>query len=231
MTAHVQRETQAQMGGPVPLVESETELTTAATDALLGLVCLGLAAQLMLTPVHDVWKRNLWLGVLLLTASGSVLGAAAHGVVLADAVKDAVWKPLYLSLGLAVALIFVAALRDGVGEGIARSALPWALGAGVAFFAATQLLGGAFVWFIAYEAVAIVTALGVYGTLAVRGGLPGAPAIALGIALSLVAAVVQVSPLSARVVVRFDHNGLFHLIQLAGLVAIAVGVRTDLAGR
>jgi hypothetical protein len=52
--------------------------------------------------------------------------------------------------------------------------------------------------------------------------------MAAGVALSLAAAAVQVSPLSLRLGVRFDHNGLFHLIQIAGVVLLAAGVRQSL---
>jgi hypothetical protein len=165
---------------------------------------------------------------LLLTACGSLLGAVAHGVVLKDATVAALWRPLYLSLGLAVALVFVAAACDWWGEPTARMVLPWALGAGVLFVAATQLLGGAFALFIVYEGAATMAALAIYATLAARGGLAGAGPIAAGIFISLVAAVVQLSSLSLRVAVTFDHNGLFHLIQTVGVAIMAAGVRASL---
>jgi hypothetical protein len=212
----------------VVFAQSETELTTAATDALLGVFCLALALQLASTPVQNFWKRNVWIAVLGLMSCGSLLGAITHGLALSEGTRTAIWKPLYLSLGLAVALLVVAAAYDWWGEATARRLLPWALGAGFAFFAATQLLGGAFLLFIVYEAAATLTALAIYGLLAAGGRLPGATAIALGIAISLIAAAVQVSSLSLRLVVRFDHNGLFHLIQMAGIAAIAVGVRASL---
>jgi Family of unknown function (DUF6962) len=212
----------------VTFVPSETERSTAATDALLGLVSLALAVVLITTPTSAVWKRNIWVGVLLLTSCGSLLGAVAHGIVLRDAVLSALWKPLYLSLGLAVALVFVGAARDWWGEPVAQLMLPWAIAAALAFFAASQLLGGAFVLFIVYEGVATTVALVIYVTLAIRGVLPGASAIAAGIFISLVAAVVQVSSLRLRVGVTFDHNGLFHLIQTVGITVMTVGVRSSM---
>lgn len=210
------------------LTSVETELTTAATDALLGLVCLALALGLVLLPDAAPWKRNVWLAVLLLMAVGSVLGAVAHGLVLREATRSALWKPLYLSLGLAVALVAVGAVYDGWGEAWARRLLPWAVAAGLAFFAASQWMGGAFAIFIAYEAVATVAALAIYVTLAMRGALPGAALMAGGIALSLVAAVVQLGPWSLRIGVRFDHNGLFHLLQTVAVLVLAAGVRAGL---
>jgi len=203
--------------------QSETEMTTAATDALLGVLCLILAIQLVTTPVPALWQRNVWVAVLGLMSCGSLLGAVAHGLQLREATRATLWRPLYLSLGLAVALVLVAATYDWWGEAAARRALPWAVGAGLLFFVATEWLGGAFALFIVYEAAVTLAALGIYGMVAANGSTPGASLIAIGIGISLLASVVQVSSLSARLVVRFDHNGLFHLIQIAG-----IGVRASL---
>jgi hypothetical protein len=208
--------------------QSETELTTAVTDALLGAVCLFEAVQLWITPSSAPWKRALWVSVFGLLSCGSWLGAVAHGLQWSDAARAAIWRPLYLSLGLAVAVMLVGAVYDWRGEMTARALLPWALGVGVLFFVATQLLSGAFVLFIVYEGVATCAALAIYATLLVAGGLPGSGAIGIGIALSLLAAAIQASDLSVRVVVRFDHNALFHLVQIAAVIALASGLRTGL---
>jgi hypothetical protein len=213
----------------VRFVQSETELTTAATDAALGVLCTVLAIQMVTMPAQLEFKRSLWTGVLALLAVGSFLGAIVHGFALGDASRARIWKPLYLSLGLAVALVAVAAAHDGWGESAARGLLPYALGASTLFFVITQRLGGAFILFVAYEGAAILLALTVYTMLAVRGGMPGAGAMAAGVAVSLAAAAVQVSTLSLTLVVRFDHNGLFHLIQMAGVALMVTGVRASLA--
>lgn len=209
-------------------IESETERTTAATDAVLGLVCVALAALLWSIPTQFEFKRAVWLAVLAVLACGSLLGAIAHGLVLPERTRAMLWKPLYLSLGLTVALVVVGAVLDGWGEPTARRVLPWAIGAALLFFLVTQWLGGAFILFIVYEGAAVLAALAIYATLALRGGMPGAGAMAAGVALSLIAAVVQVSRLSATIGVRFDHNGLFHLVQLAGVLLMAAGVRASL---
>lgn len=208
--------------------QSETELATAATDALLGAVCLGLAVQLLATPTADGWKRAVWVAVFGLLSCGSWLGAVAHGLQWSDPARGALWRPLYLSLGLAVALMFVGAIYDWRGAAAARSLLPWALGAGVLFFALTQLLGGAFVLFILYEGVATCVALIIYMSLVVAGTLPGAGAIAIGIGLSLIAAAIQASRLRVRIIVQFDHNALFHVVQIASVMVLASGLRTSL---
>ena len=207
------------------LVSSATELTTAATDALLGLVCLVMLWRL--TELPSSWQRAVWMGVLVLMAVASFLGAMAHGVTWSESVRTAIWQPLYLSLGLTIALFVVAAVCDWRGVELARAFLPWMLAIGVAFYAATWFLNGAFILFIAYEAVAMLAALAIYGWLCSQG-VAGAGLIAAGIGISIAAAVVQATSLQLTVVVPFDHNGLFHLVQLAGIVVLSSGVRARL---
>ena len=207
------------------LVDSATELTTSGTDALLGVVCLVVLVRLGDMPPG--WQRSVWMAMLALMAAASFLGAAAHGLVLTETIRTALWQPLYLSLGLAIALFVVAAVGDWKDVASARALLPWMLAVGVAFYAITLLLRGAFIIFIAYEAAAMLAALAIYGTLWARG-IPGADLIALGIGVSILAAVVQATPARLTLLVPFDHNGLFHLVQIAGILILSWGVRIRL---
>ena len=209
---------------------SATELTTAATDAALGLLCLVIVLRLVAVPVNATWKRALWCWVFGLLGLASVLGTVVHGFELSESVLQILWRPLYLSLGLTVALFLAGGVRDWRGEAAARALLPWAIGLGAGFFALTQLLGGAFLIFVLYEAAAMVATLAMYVFLSTTGHLAGAGMIALGIGLSIVAAAVQASALSVWLIVPFDHNGLFHLVQLTATAALASGVGRGLEG-
>jgi hypothetical protein len=206
---------------------SPTELTTAATDAAMGVLSLVLLRRLASVPTPLAWTRAVWAWVFRLFATASLLGAVVHGLALAEAIRSLLWLPLYLALGLVIALFVVGAVSAWRGERSARMLAPWAIACGTAFFAASQLLGGAFVIFLAYEAVGMLIALGIYGVLAVRGAA-GARAAAAGIALTMVAAGVQASSLQVRLVVPFDHNGLFHIVQMAAVVVVARGVKVGL---
>jgi hypothetical protein len=210
---------------------SATELTTAATDAALGLLCLAVVLRLVTIPVSATWKRALWCWVFGLLGLASVLGTVVHGFELSESVLAILWRPLYLSLGLTVALFLIGGIHDWRGEAAARALLPWAVGLGAGFFALTQLLGGAFLIFVVYEAAAMVATLAMYVFLSTTGRLAGAGMITLGIGLSIVAAAVQASALSVRLIVPFDHNGLFHLVQLTAIAALADGLRRGLATR
>ena len=76
----------------------------------------------------------------------------------------------------------------------------------------------------------MVTTLLIYASLWITRRCPGAGRVTLGVALTLVAAAVQVSPLSMRIIWPFDHNGLFHLVQIVAVLMIASGLRPGMRG-
>jgi uncharacterized protein DUF6962 len=65
------------------LVGTAVERTTAATDALLALAAL---------------------------AAASALGAIIHGLAMSDGLRDLLWQPLYLLLGVTMSLFVVGAV-------------------------------------------------------------------------------------------------------------------------
>jgi Family of unknown function (DUF6962) len=107
-------------------------------------------------------------------------------------------------------------------------ALPWAIAVGVGFFLLTQLSDGGFRVFILYEGAAMIATLVIYLSLWILRRTAGAGRVALGVALTLVAAAIQVSALSVRIIWPFDHNGLFHLVQMAAVLLIAGGLRAGM---
>ncbi len=207
---------------------SETELTTAATDAALGLFCFAVLLRLAVIRVYTTWKKALWCWVFGLLGLASVLGAVVHGLKLSESVRAVLWQPLYLSLGLSVALVLIGGIYDWRGEVAARTLLPWAVAIGASFFALTRLLGGAFLIFVVYEATFMVATLAMYVFLSTTRRLAGAGMITVGIGLSMVASAVQASAFSVRLIVLFDHNGLFHLVQMTAIAALANGLRRGL---
>ena len=78
------------------------------------------------------------------------------------------------------------------------------------------------------ESLAILFALAVYFFLAVADKLNGSAFIFLAILLSLVAAGVQASPVSMKILFPFGHNGIFHLIEMAALAMLGWGLRSGM---
>jgi hypothetical protein len=94
-------------------------------------------------------------------------------------------------------------------------------------------LAGGLYLFVVYEAVAMLSALAIYAYLATTGRLRGAGVISLSIVVNLAAAGVQASDLSIQIIFPFDHNGIFHLIQMVGvaMLGVGVGMERDSGGR
>lgn len=208
----------------MPLISSPTELTTSATDALLAIECAVIIALLLRTAPADRWRTTLWCWVFTLLAIASFLGALAHGLEMPKPMRTALWTPLYLSLGILVVLFIVGAVADWRGKMAAKRLVPWGLGVSAAFLGLTALLGGPFIVFIVYAATILLSALAIYTFLAVTHRLQGAAVIALAILLNLGGAAVQASNLSLQLVFPFDHNGLFHLVQIVSTAILGLGV-------
>ena len=74
----------------------------------------------------------------------------------------------------------------------------------------------------------MVGALTIYSFLAVTQRLQGATIIAGAIALNLIAAGVQASDLYLHLFIPFDHNGLFHLLQMVAMIVLALGLGSSM---
>lgn len=212
------------------LIASSTERTTAATDLLLALVAGGYAAQIGQLQHRNPWKARLWAAAFSALGLGAGLGAVAHGLLIEERVKARLWSGIYPSLALAVALFATGATHDRWGGQAARKMLPAAFASALIFASLVRHLPGGFLAFVVYEGFAMLFAGAVYSDLARRKALPGAASMVGGVGLSIAAAAVQASRLELKLAgMPFDHNGLFHLVQIAALPPLAAGLRASLA--
>lgn len=207
------------------LIQIPTEQTTAATDLLLCILALiGLAY---------IWRNGpaglrgaLWRGVLVLLATASLLGAIAHGVVVSEATHAAIWRATYLVLALLVGAFLLAAIRDVAGDRAARRAAIAVTLIALAFAGYFIANPDSFAPFILYEAGAMLLSLTGYLWLGWRGTLAGSGWIAASIATNLVAAAAQsTGSVNITIFWPFDHNGVFHLIQMLGIALLIHGLR------
>lgn len=204
------------------------EGTTAVTDLALALLAWEGARRLRRVGAPGL-LRSTWVSALGVFGAAAALGAAAHGLPWSEATRELLWQPLYLALGVAVALFVTASVAAGWGEGAARRARPWLLALAAGFYLLTRLRDGDFLVFVIYEGAGLLFAFGVHLRLA-RRAVEGAGWIAAGLAVSLAAGVVQaVDTLTLRLIWTFDHNGVYHLVQGVGLVILLVGLRRMLA--
>jgi hypothetical protein len=217
-------------------IDIPTEQTCALTDVLLAIVALACLLYLArggarASTTGVAFRTRIWTATLSLLAFAAAMGAVAHGFQMSPRLNRALWMPLNLALGLVIAIFVVGVVLDQWGEPAARRVLPILLGVGVLFFGVTVVIPGSFVVFILYEAVAMLFALAVYIWVAARGTLPGAWWMVAGVAITILAAVIQTQRgLLVTLIWPCDNNGLFHLVQIAGLLALTVGLRAAFSG-
>ena len=207
------------------LVQIPTEQTTAATDLVLALLAV-IAWWILRRDGPEGLRGLLWRSVFVLLAITALLGAIAHGVVLTDIAFVNIWRATYLGLSLLVAAFFLAALRDVAGDTAARRG--WLVVTLVALAAWMVFLVDPdnFLPFVIYESVAMLLALTGYLWLSWRGTLAGAGWVTAAIGVNIAAAAIQASgTISFTLIWPFDHNGVFHLVQMLGIPLLVQGLR------
>ncbi|MBL7139076.1 MAG: hypothetical protein ISS17_09910 [Bacteroidales bacterium] len=211
-------------------IDIPTEQTTAATDVVLAIVALLVC---LLTyragKVNNPKKGKIWAWAFGLLAFAAMTGAVAHGFQMPARLNYILWQPLNLALGLTVSLFVVGVVFDLTRGHLPRFVLPLLITAGTLFYLVTLIFPGTFLVFILYEAVAMLFALIVYILLGIRNRVRGAWLMALGIFITMIAAAIQASEsVQVHCIWDFDHNGIFHIVQIAGLLVLFAGLRKDL---
>jgi hypothetical protein len=205
---------------------SRFEQVTALTDVALGFLA-GYAALQVLQ--FSGFKPTAWGWAFGLLAFSAFVAALAHGFEMTRKTNERLWMPINLSLGWTLSLFVVGALIELRGDAIAKTALPVALIVGLLFFVITVLRPGSFMTFIAYEAVAMLFSLGVYVFIFFQGTLSGAGFMLAGVFVTILAAVVQALGKTGKSIVwYFDNNGVFHLIQMIGIVLLLAELKMSL---
>ena len=208
------------------LVKDPADKTTAVTDIILSLVAIGGVMLLQWSPVNKggPWRIHIWSTAIGLMGLAAALGAVAHGLIIKTITHNRIWRVLNLALALAVSLFVVGVINDLYSSEVAKSALPFMLAAGLGFYLTTLIYPGVFFLFIVYEGQALLFSLGAYVFLSAAGE-PGAGFMAGGVLLSLVAAGLQArKSIFITLIWKFDHNGIYHIVQTFGLLLLIAGL-------
>ena len=212
------------------LVNDPAEQTTAVTDIILALVAFGgiLLLQASMDQAGAFWRIFIWSTAIGLIGLASALGAVAHGLRLPSILHDRIWLVLNMALALAVSLFVVGVINDLWGYEASRTTLPVMLMAGLGFYLVTLIHPGIFFVFIVYEGMALGFALCVYSILAIAGE-QGTAFMAGGVLFSILAAGLQTrKSIGFTLIWKFDHNGIYHIVQTVGLLFLIAGLRISL---
>jgi hypothetical protein len=190
-----------------------SEPMTLATDYALAAVTAFLALRI-LQRAEGQSSRRLWAVAFLALALGAALGGTYHGFEI-----EALWKPTVWSVGLASAAM-VAGSAYATTTAAARSSLMALAALKLAVFWSWTWADDRFIWVVADTggAFVLVAALHVW-----RWVEPGSRWVLAGVGVSIAAAAVQASGLDLHR--HFNHNDLYHLIQIAAMAAYYRGVR------
>lgn len=203
-----------------------TELTIALTNISLGLVAVFGAFQVWRRRILNPLKATLWTVMFGSLTIASGFAVVVHGFELEPETSKLLWRVIYAALSLTVTCFAAGAVMDRWGAAVTWRTMPGLLILGAAFFYVANFRSQNFLPFILYETAAMLLSLAVYVRLAVRRQLHGAAWMAAGILITIVAAALQATRVvTFTLVVPFNHNAVYHLVQLPGLLCLITGLR------
>ncbi|MFP4643663.1 MAG: DUF6962 family protein [Spirochaetales bacterium] len=217
----------------MPLTEIATEQTTAVTNVLLALLAIYVVRDVRRHgSSSDRRKTKIWSFAFTCLAIAAGFGAVAHGFEFGETVNFWLWQPIYFMLGLTVSMFFVGVVYDLRNFSIPGWLSRLAVLAAIAFYAVTALGPAPFILFIAFEGIALLVAFFGYLVLTLRGRVRGSGFMLLGVLTSIAAAAIQATEVvSFTFLFEFDHNGVFHLVQMPAILFLMYGLRAELRWR
>jgi hypothetical protein len=194
------------------------EPTTAITDFILGLEALVLAVLLIMTRAAFP-SLPYWIATIILLGVAALLGGFAHGLA---------YRPLftliYATLSALIVTFLIATLIDGFGPEFAGR-LRWpVIGLAILFLLIAWRFPRHIQAYAIVEGLIMVVAFAVYLWLALTHALSGAGYIAAGIGITLIAAMLFMTKVNFTFIWTFNHNDVYHLVQMVGVLLFFLGL-------
>ncbi len=195
-----------------------TDFTLAGLGLVWGVRLLRIAARGGARPVRY------WGLAFLAMAAGAAAGGVSHGFVehMGPAAQALCWKLTVFAIGFASCFLLI----GSIGSTLGRAAARWWIG-----LAVVKL--GVYLWwmsghdafrFVVYDyGPSMLAVLGLNLWLWRWRRKPSGGWIVLGVVVSLMGAAVQMSGFALHR--HFNHNDLYHVIQMAGLACFYVGAK------
>ena len=192
------------------------EPTTFATDLVLSALSVGCAIALGRRARANGSHAAAWLAATLAAAGVAALaGALAHGVgpEMSPTAADALWRATLHAGGL-MSFCLIASSAAAALRGPVRTAAYVAGLVELAAFTGWVALHPEFRWLVLDYGLAIAAAATLHGVRLRSGDRPGAAWILAGLGVSVAAALVQRSGFAPHP--HFNHNDLYHVVQMLG---------------
>ncbi len=202
-----------------------SEPSTMLTDYGLSALC-GLFAWRLWRTANEAGRTSVryWGAGLAGLGVAALAGGTFHGfsLVLPQSVLHGVWKVTAYAVGVAGFCLFVGALVASVPASPRRLLVPIPA-VKLAVYAGWMVRHDDFRYVIYDYAATLLVILALQAHAGLVRREPGAPWIAGGVLVAFAAAVVQRSGLSLHP--HFNHNDLYHVIQMAGTYLFYRGAR------
>lgn len=205
------------------------EPMTLATDYALGLLCAALALRMRSRGSEA--GRAYWVGAFAGAAASAGLGGTYHGFLpwLAPWVAAVLWKSTLLAIGGAAYGAGMATVRAHLAPARQRLAQVL-LGLQLAVYAAIALARDEFLVASLDYSLVFGFVLAVHVRVWRRERDQAAGWVSLGVLVTFLGAAIQASGVALHA--HFNHNDLFHVVQMAGSWALYRGAsRTFRPGR
>jgi hypothetical protein len=200
-----------------------TEPMTLITDYLMGALAFALAMRLFGDAASgQQWSGRLWAAAFVMTAVAAFLGGTYHGFIewMPGLAGRALWKATLVATGVGSACLLAAAVTAAT-AGPLRQALVALVLVKFVVYVWTIATRDAFVLVIADYGTTLVAVLLAAWFLRPTGLTPAAWWLTAGAAVAVVAGVIQWAHVAPHV--RFNHNDLFHVVQMASLYLLYRG--------
>lgn len=214
-------------------IDIPTEQTTAATDVIMAILALIVTIKVNQAGKNiDLKKTRIWVWAFGLLTFASATGAIAHGFQMSKLTNFIFWQPLNLALGVAIGLFVAGVVYDFMNYSLPRTLIPALMVVATLFYTVTVMIPNAFIVFIIYEAIAMLFSFIVYTVLATRNKVKGSGLMAAGILVTIIAAAIQaIETIKFTFIWEFDHNGIFHIVQMIGILILLRGLQTEFKSR
>jgi hypothetical protein len=193
-----------------------TEVATMVTDFAIAIICVAFALGIEASDPGVLTARGIWALSFAFTAVAATIGGVVHGFArhLRPAAKHRLWKATQYTMGLTALAIFAGGAMAFLDGALERVMLVVAVAKFVAYLAVVPKRDDYSVVVTNYAvSMAAVATLAAFGWLS--HGAPAAPWLVGGVVVSAVAAAIQLTKVTPHP--RFNHNDLYHVVQMAAL--------------
>ena len=200
-----------------------SEPVTLATDYALAVLNF-VFAWMLRRQAEGQRARKAWALAFLALGLAAAFGGTYHGFSprLPDALRFLLWKATVLAVGVGAAALIVGSATAMAETRVRRALTAFAM-VTFALYAGWMLLHNAYVFVVLDTAVAMVVVAALHAGTPFARAAPASRWILAGVALSAVAAGIQAG--GVRLHEHFNHNDLYHVLQMGAMGLFYAGAR------